>query len=480
MTNIHSINFRPPDWLQPDGDAHASTHGSQVWTNSAGDRIYLKYFDIPPDIPAPLSRLNLVWQQARISAFWNQAAPISIECTRIGVLDALSLITKHVRGMETSYQGTLIIPRRDFSFTFIVQSESRETISEREQHVIGEGHGGTLPLREADPFGFNFISPIMRSWSDDGSWDERFPRHPLSRIRACLKAITTGVTFDESVLQAAPFVGTLPVAAGGSEEFAQIFSVTDAEQQMLDEFGISVAETIENLIAGSPYDTSTTALMAEAPVYGLSDHAEFLRQFDNRPPRPSRAFADWLRARLGNRRPFERTCLILYASRTDETFAMSTEMMSRFYATRDKERRHLRNSDVLFSKNNAHWEFVISRLMKTVGVRSLILRPRLEPRPYTGVATVREAQRDWFARLIVLVELVDVVVFATMMSEGMAKEIGHVFGDKATRAKVLYMSSDNCFHLADEPEAAWPVQRLPEVATYIMLRASGMDVHIDP
>ena len=159
------------------------------------------------------------------------------------------------------------------------------------------------------------------------------------------------------------------------------------------------------------------------------------------------------------------SALVLYSSVPDRGFVDGMSLMSQ------------RDSDVLFSKHPLHWEFLAGRLLKPLGFDTVVLRSQRKTEPTLGVCYISANATDWFAKVILLAQMADVVFFATMMTDNMAKEIAYVFSD-SIRSKLLYMSNDNCLHLADEPDRAWTVRELPVAALYIQMKAKGLNVKV--
>ena len=311
MINIRSIHLHDPQWVP-----QSSNSEELKWLNGRGDKLYLQLFHLVPNIPASLDEPALIWSHTRTQAFWQQAAPVYLRVTTLQGLPCLLMITKFLFHTRPVYQGTLIIPRRDFSFTFIIQCPGES--SDRDEYVRQEylkrslGQEEFLELWLRDPFSFEVVSPISKTASDDEEWDERFPSHPLSRVRSCMNNLLDNCVIEEEVVLSAPFLGpenTTDLQAD-LKNFVQVFVVSDAEKRSSLLKGKELTAFLEVLISKSQCDTSTEALTATKPVYALSDPDEFLRQFQDRPVSPARPFSNEMTPYIRARNSEEKLCLV--------------------------------------------------------------------------------------------------------------------------------------------------------------------------
>jgi len=149
-----------------------------------------------------------------------------------------------------------------------------------------------------------------------------------------------------------------------------------------------------------------------------------------------------------------------------------------YAAYNQQSRLPLQDVSILLSQDPLHWEFVISRLMKLIGLTTVALRTPADDELNYGVAHISATAQDWFAKFIVLAELADIVVFATMMTDNMAREVGYMFSSEKNRQKFVFRSSDEKFHLASEQEHAFPTLQLPHLAIYIGAKKMGSSATI--
>lgn len=483
MVNIEAIVIKDQRWTplpqNPGPD-------SRVWTNGR-DTLQLRHFPIPPDIPAPLSRLDLIWKISRLESFWKQAALVDIYTGEIGGTEYLAQIVKFSFNGRTQYQGSLIIPKASFSLMFIVGAEGSAVDEEREKHVMRAVLGGVTDLDEktrrwfVDPFSFGFVTPFGRNRADDKEWDEMYPSHPLSRIRAILRDLPAACEIIPDVVRAPAFVGPTPTPKAEQEiaEYAELFTVTAAEQAELDALSRGLTRNIERVISESGLDSSTETLFVEEPVYAKSDPREFAAQFENRAPSVSHEFANAIAEQVSEQEE-PRLCLIMYSSRRDPTFYQSISFMSALHAAKHDNPRSLEDAEIMASAEALQWEFIVSRLLRTANVRCVSVRSHDPDKCRTGVALITANETDWFAKFITLCEMSGMIVCATMFNPNMAKELGVTFGLERNRTKFLYRSGDGKFHLGSEQEHAFNARQLPEVWGYLLAKKLGIPVRIGP
>jgi hypothetical protein len=482
VISIDSVSFEGQGLVAADSQGAPD---ARQYTDRDGNLIVLRFFSIPPNIPASLSRLDMIWKSMRCHSLFSQAACVFMECGMSDDLDYIIIITKFLIHGHLKYQGSLIIPRRDFSFTFVVQcsdndpSGKREAVARAELKAAVKDEDELSAIWNRDPYGFPLVAPLMYNASEDERWDNVDRHHPLSRTRELLRRIAATCRFDQEVKQSPSFAGP-PVGQEIEQElesYLSVFSPAEGECEAADMSARRMNAMLERLIAECGLDTSTKALQNDPPVYAHSDPREFVAQFKNRPPSPAQVFADQVGPNL-ERVVEGRTCLILYVRQPDEGFVSSTRLLSQFHASKHRDPGSLQDADVLFATNPLHWEFLITRLLKTVGFQSFAVRTPGPAEHRYGTCYITATDQDWYAKFIVISLYVDIIVFASLMTENMAKEIGFIFGNPATRKKIIYRSSDDKFHIGDDPDPAFEVQRLPELAMYVLLRAAGLPVSI--
>lgn len=189
-----------------------------VWVDSAGDAVVLDFFNIVPDLPAPLEDpANL---QARTSASTAQAGMGLVDMDVIG-LDGMPAIRQMVKGPHprqergTVYLGSYTVPRATCSVTVKVQCLEGQPTGVREATVfpqfLQQYKGGAASPEEAmaawaqHPYAYGITGGFPRNHADDPAWDPYFPDHPLSRARRLLGSLACSLRIDPAFKGLQPF-----------------------------------------------------------------------------------------------------------------------------------------------------------------------------------------------------------------------------------------------------------------------------------
>jgi hypothetical protein len=459
--NLNGVEFNDPQWHE---NTLPAVQNERVWTNDIGDTILLRYIDLPPDIPAPLSNLDAIWRLTRIKAFWSQAAPISVTVDAIDGIPALHTITKFHRYNGNLYQASIIVPFRDFSFVIIIQSVPTGGDQEREAAALKNSR--SVPLDQSqdwyvDPFGFKFVAPIGLNVSEDECWDSAFPNHALSRLRQYIKRVGELVRISDDYKSQPLFEGPDDLLDIEREikVFTDVFTITEREQVDAVVFGRQLTERVERLLSRCSQPTRTALLTAEdkiKPAFELSREISEKAQSS----------------------PDDKICLLLYSGNVDTNALAGMRAMAAFYAQRDKDMSELEQPDDMASQNFRHWEFLFSRLMATMGFRAVAIRRDDFAYQQFGVSLIEADGDDWFAKMMVLAELADVIFCAPLFNQNLGKEFGYVFHNPKLRQKFIFRSSRQTFLLADEQDYSWPVNRLAELGMYVSMKSRGFPVSI--
>lgn len=186
-----------------------------VWLDTTGDAIVLEFFNIPPDLPAPVEDLaNL---RARTSASTAQAGMGLVELDVIG-LDGMPVIRQMVKGPQPhhekgmAYLGTYIIPRDRCSVVLKVQCAEGPVTGTREAALFPgflQHYQGNLPAAMAawaqHPYAQGISGGLPRTQAEDAGWDAHFPDHPLSRVRRLLGSLAYSLRVEPSFRALPPF-----------------------------------------------------------------------------------------------------------------------------------------------------------------------------------------------------------------------------------------------------------------------------------
>jgi hypothetical protein len=166
-----------------------------IWTSRSGDAISLYFFPKPPDLPRGLSTSD----ELRTSyAKSLEASPIKLVEAQIITAGACRIARVIVKDpMEPSgmiYVGSLIIPFRDFSYVIKAECPEHGTTGVREAILTAVQLRAGEDVIDADGKlrgDLNF---------DDERYDAQFPHHPLSRLRALLRAWESTLVIEPAVL----------------------------------------------------------------------------------------------------------------------------------------------------------------------------------------------------------------------------------------------------------------------------------------
>lgn len=204
-----NISFDDSGWRfhrQSQDDAD----NARFWTNEEnGDSLSLQYFAAPPDIPAPLEEIDKIHDMHRDIAKSCGGAIIQVDTVAVDEsIPAIKAIIKQPQqptGM--TYVGSLTLPFRDSSYVFRMQCREVGMTGMRETCVAmmgaepSEGSGGAWSLSSLpkanewsqDPYDPSVRGPLMRNKAEDEAYDEKFPTHPLSRLRRQLSRMQESI-----------------------------------------------------------------------------------------------------------------------------------------------------------------------------------------------------------------------------------------------------------------------------------------------
>jgi hypothetical protein len=214
MISIRSLSVTSEGWhLQEDSGP------VRIYCDESGDIFSVHFFDLPPDLPGPLSAIDVIRDRYR-EDISDQGGIVGVVPCMVDSLPGLRTLFKFPQepsGM--SYVGALTIPRRDFSFVLKVCARERGITGRRDSVVMLKlRESGDLPAFDpgcpfegwfADPYDPTCESRVRCNRSDDASWDPEFPDHPLSKCRRHLSTIEETCTFDQEVHASPSFEGLI-------------------------------------------------------------------------------------------------------------------------------------------------------------------------------------------------------------------------------------------------------------------------------
>lgn len=183
----------------------ASRGQLRVWRNPQGDVLSLAIPDGSLDLP-PLSDETSLQQWCRSLAERRGAGLIEVGVATGALGSGVSLIYKRLERPAYVFTGMLLVPSQSQVWTVV--AGERGTTGVREAVVTSELlTAGKLTVQDyerswaRDPYdpGYHRVDrSVLRFVSDDECYDERFPEHPLSKVRRVLATLPSSVQVEPS------------------------------------------------------------------------------------------------------------------------------------------------------------------------------------------------------------------------------------------------------------------------------------------
>jgi hypothetical protein len=174
--------------------------GARVWFLPEGGGVGLYFFPRKPDLPAVGASL----EQLREFYVAQMAGQLQLVECRVQPADGVRSIWLIAKGQDEKtrgavYLGSLTIPFRDFSFVIKIQCQEHGVTGMREALLVSESLGNGTGRIENGQF-------VPSGWSfDDEQFDDRIPKHPLSRVRRELRHIVGSLRIQPAIRNAAAF-----------------------------------------------------------------------------------------------------------------------------------------------------------------------------------------------------------------------------------------------------------------------------------
>jgi hypothetical protein len=194
---LRSVILTMQGWTEdvPSGDL-------RVWRNSQGDVLSLGAVRGSLRLPSLTDAVGLQ-RWCRDVAESRRAGLIEARAGSGGLGAVVSLIYKRLEMPAYIFTGMLFIPNDEVSRVWTVVSGERGTTGLREAIVTTElMNAGRLTIESYkrswahDPYDANYCGvdrSLLRFTSDDESYDEQFPEHPLSKVRRVLATLPSSV-----------------------------------------------------------------------------------------------------------------------------------------------------------------------------------------------------------------------------------------------------------------------------------------------
>jgi hypothetical protein len=194
---LHAVQLEMADWKK-----EQPKDGMRYWRNSHGDVMSVAIVGSLMGFPH-LSNVPAWQKYARGLAESRTAGLIEVRPSSGKNGAGMALIYKRNQKAAYFFTGMLIVPRGDASQIWTAVAGECGTTGVREAVITKElFDSGAYTIEDyrnsfaQDPYepGYQGVDrSLLRFFSDDERYDERFPHHPLSRIRQTLAALPESV-----------------------------------------------------------------------------------------------------------------------------------------------------------------------------------------------------------------------------------------------------------------------------------------------
>jgi hypothetical protein len=200
---LHAVHLEMTDWKED--QPHDKM---RWWSNPHGDALTLAIVGSLMGFP----RLSdeQAWQKwARGLAESRTAGLIEVRASSGKNGAGMALIYKRLNKPAYAFTGMLIVLKGDASQVWTAVAKECGTTGVREALVTDEllKSGYTIEDYKSsfaqDPYDPSYLGverSLLRFVSDDERYDERFPDHPLSRVRQTMAALPNAVTVASQII----------------------------------------------------------------------------------------------------------------------------------------------------------------------------------------------------------------------------------------------------------------------------------------
>lgn len=168
------------------------------WKNITGDEMAVLYEKRAANFP-DLRDIDQVRQYYSKDLRERDGAIISCDIVHLGSSSAVRLVSKFSKQGDTTTRFTaqLVVPTPQWTFALLIWSSDAGMTGFREATIFAEFANAAAKsdhprLKPETEFAYDRYDPASRSnpsflLSDAEQYDARFPDHPLSRVRKCLR-----------------------------------------------------------------------------------------------------------------------------------------------------------------------------------------------------------------------------------------------------------------------------------------------------
>jgi len=175
---------------------------ARTWETNEGEVVGVYFCDLPPDLPEGQTTLRALLKRHRKNLEQMGADVVEVGYRQIQGVRSVFCISKVSRGPQRGfiYIGSLIIPFRECSFVVKSMFEESGTTGVREAVLLNR-------LMASGEVDVDDNGAIQGGWfPDDSSYDDEFPDHPLSKLRALFSKIERALCLQPDLLDQAPFL----------------------------------------------------------------------------------------------------------------------------------------------------------------------------------------------------------------------------------------------------------------------------------
>ena len=181
-------------------------HDERTWFDPrTGDQVSLTYIGLVPDLPASLDDLPLLRHRLALETAESGSIIEAHVVSLGGVPAVLQLIKLPIPGQDTglAFIAAFTLPRSNCSAVLRIQCAEGPMTGARETMVAAQvGFENCFPPH---PYAPDLHGQLPYNVSDDASWDQQFPDHPLTRARAWAHRMIATARVDPQFAALPPF-----------------------------------------------------------------------------------------------------------------------------------------------------------------------------------------------------------------------------------------------------------------------------------
>ncbi|GAA2590826.1 hypothetical protein GCM10010399_21390 [Dactylosporangium fulvum] len=191
ITNLDLTGFQQLDQL--------------VWRDEQGTILSLHFFDLRPDLPAPLHELPALQAGLARNAAAQGAGVIEAVIEPVDGVPAVRQLIKvpHPQGHGLVFLGSYTVPRATCSTVLKLQAPEYGTTGMREALIMSQV--GPQHYFLPSPYAPDLQGGLPHHRADGEQYDAQFPDHPLTLVRAKLRRMLPSVRLDDRFKALPPF-----------------------------------------------------------------------------------------------------------------------------------------------------------------------------------------------------------------------------------------------------------------------------------